>query len=395
MSALRASSTPETARLLEVRDLAVSFGTADGVVEAVRGVSFVVERGRTLGIVGESGSGKSVTAQTIVGLTPGATITGSALFEGRDLLHMSPEGLRGVRGAGIAMIFQDPLSSLHPLYRVGWQIAEMIRVHEDVSRAKAHQRAIELLGLVGIPRPERRVDDYPHQFSGGMRQRAMIAMAVALNPKVLIADEPTTALDVTVQAQIIYLMRRVRYRDHPDHARSRPRRRDRGGRARDVRGACHGARRPAHALLPPSSSVHTRPARLAAGQGRHRRAADPDRGASAEPHPVAGRVPVPPALPRGARALRDGRAAVAGARTGPLVGVLAAGSARGTGVNRVAGARDEVLLRADNVVKHFSTGRRKSSPVVQAVDDVSLEVRRGETLGLVGETGCGKSTLAR
>ena len=209
MSALRASSTPETARLLEVRDLAVSFQTGDGVVQAVRGVSFAVERGRTLGIVGESGSGKSVTAQTIVGLTPGATITGSALFEGRDLLHMSPEGLRGVRGAGIAMIFQDPLSSLHPLYRVGWQIAEMIRVHEDVSRAKAHQRAIELLGLVGIPRPERRVDDYPHQFSGGMRQRAMIAMAVALNPKVLIADEPTTALDVTVQAQIIDLMRRL------------------------------------------------------------------------------------------------------------------------------------------------------------------------------------------
>ena len=209
MSALRASSTPETARLLEVRDLAVSFQTGDGVVQAVRGVSFAAERGRTLGIVGESGSGKSVTAQTIVGLTPGATITGSALFEGRDLLTMSAEGLRGVRGAGIAMIFQDPLSSLHPLYRVGWQIAEMIRVHEDVSRAKARQRAIELLGLVGIPRPERRVDDYPHQFSGGMRQRAMIAMAVALNPKVLIADEPTTALDVTVQAQIIDLMRRL------------------------------------------------------------------------------------------------------------------------------------------------------------------------------------------
>jgi peptide/nickel transport system ATP-binding protein len=209
VSALRASSMPEHSRLLEVRDLAVSFDTADGLVQAVRGVSFGVDKGRTLGIVGESGSGKSVTAQTIVGLTPGATITGSASFEGRDLLSMRGDDLRAVRGAGIAMIFQDPLSSLHPLYRVGWQIAEMIRVHESVSKSAARARAIELLGLVGIPQPARRVDDYPHQFSGGMRQRAMIAMALALNPKVLIADEPTTALDVTVQAQIIDLMRRL------------------------------------------------------------------------------------------------------------------------------------------------------------------------------------------
>ena len=209
MSAERASSTPETARLLEVRDLAVSFGTADGVVEAVRGVSFAVERGRTLGIVGESGSGKSVSAQTIIGLTRDASISGTALFEGRDLLSMSSEELQAVRGAQIAMIFQDPLSSLHPLYRVGWQISEMVRVHQPVSRKQAHAQAVELLRIVGIPRPERRVDDYPHQFSGGMRQRAVIAMALALNPMLLIADEPTTALDVTVQAQIMDLMRRL------------------------------------------------------------------------------------------------------------------------------------------------------------------------------------------
>jgi peptide/nickel transport system ATP-binding protein len=209
VSALRASSTPDPARLLDVRDLAVSFDTADGVVQAVRGVSFSVERGRTLGIVGESGSGKSVSALTILGLTQGARISGSAQFEGRDLLRMPADQLRAVRGAHIAMIFQDPLSSLHPHYRVGWQIAEMIRVHEPVSRRQARSRAVELLGLVGIPRPERRVDDYPHQFSGGMRQRAMIAMALALNPALLIADEPTTALDVTVQAQIMDLMRRV------------------------------------------------------------------------------------------------------------------------------------------------------------------------------------------
>ncbi len=209
MSAERASSTPEPARLLEVRDLAVSFGTADGVVEAVRGVSFSVERGRTLGIVGESGSGKSVSAQTIIGLTRDASISGTALFEGRDLLSMSAQELQAVRGAQIAMIFQDPLSSLHPLYRVGWQISEMVRVHRPVSRKLAHAQAVELLRVVGIPRPERRVDDYPHQFSGGMRQRAVIAMALALNPVLLIADEPTTALDVTVQAQIMDLMRRL------------------------------------------------------------------------------------------------------------------------------------------------------------------------------------------
>ncbi|HEY1480420.1 MAG TPA: ABC transporter ATP-binding protein [Gaiellales bacterium] len=206
---MRASSMPEAARLLEVRDLTVSFDTSDGLVQAVRGVSFGVDEGRTLAIVGESGSGKSVSALTVVGLTQGAHVSGSATFEGRDLLQMSEDDLRDVRGARIAMIFQDPLSSLHPLYRVGWQIAEMVRLHEPATKKQAHARAVELLGLVGIPRPERRVDDYPHQFSGGMRQRAMIAMALALNPKLLIADEPTTALDVTVQAQIMDLMRRL------------------------------------------------------------------------------------------------------------------------------------------------------------------------------------------
>jgi peptide/nickel transport system ATP-binding protein len=195
--------------LLEVRDLHVSFPTEDGVVKAVQGVSFSIDPGQTLGIVGESGSGKSVSTQTILGLTRGAKITGEALLEGRDLLTMKPDELRAVRGAKIAMIFQDPLSSLHPQYKVGWQIVEMIRAHDDMSKERAKARAVELLKLVGIPQPERRVDDYPHQFSGGMRQRAMIAMALALNPAVLIADEPTTALDVTVQAQILDLIERI------------------------------------------------------------------------------------------------------------------------------------------------------------------------------------------
>ncbi len=194
--------------LLEVDNLQVSFPTPDGVVQAVRGVSFQVDAGQTLGIVGESGSGKSVSTQTIMGLTRGAKISGRAVFEGRDLLTLDREELQKVRGAQIGMIFQDPLSSLHPYYRVGWQIVEMIRQHDrQISKAKAHARAVELLTLVGIPQADRRVDDYPHQFSGGMRQRAMIAMAMSLNPKLLIADEPTTALDVTVQAQVLQVIR--------------------------------------------------------------------------------------------------------------------------------------------------------------------------------------------
>src|SRR5499427_3896870 len=196
--------------LLEVTDLRVSFPTADGVVQAVRGVSFTVERGRTLGIVGESGSGKTVLTQSLLGLTPGGQISGKAVFDGINLVGLDPRSLQKIRGKDIAVIFQDPLTSLHPLYKVGWQISEMIRAHDkSVSKAAATERAVELLGHVGIPRPSERVNDYPHQFSGGMRQRAMIAMAISLNPKLIIADEPTTALDATVQAQILDLLLRL------------------------------------------------------------------------------------------------------------------------------------------------------------------------------------------
>ena len=196
--------------LLEVEDLHVSFSTPDGVLKAVRGLNFKVEEGKTLGIVGESGSGKSVSTQTIMGLTRGARVSGAARFQGEDLLAMSNHQLQAIRGAKVGMIFQDPLSSLHPYYRVGWQIVEMIRAHDkSMSKGKAQARAIELLRLVGIPQPDRRVHDFPHQFSGGMRQRAMIAMAMALNPILLIADEPTTALDVTVQAQVLQVMQRL------------------------------------------------------------------------------------------------------------------------------------------------------------------------------------------
>ena len=197
--------------LLEIHDLRVHFRTEGGLLKAVDGVDFEVESGRTLGIVGESGCGKSVANMTILGLTrgPGVEISGQILFEGRDLLTLRDEELHTVRGREIGMIFQDPLTSLHPLYRIGKQITEVITTHRDVSKEAANDRAAELLAQVGIPNPAERLRAYPHEFSGGMRQRAMIAMALANDPKVLIADEPTTALDVTIQAQILQLLQRL------------------------------------------------------------------------------------------------------------------------------------------------------------------------------------------
>ncbi len=197
--------------LLRVEDLRVEFASEDGVVHAVDGITYQVFPGRTLGIVGESGSGKTVSSLTALGLTrrQGARISGRIMFDGQDLLTLSEEKMRAIRGNDIAMIFQDPLSSLHPLYKVGRQLTEAVRAHRDLSKAKARERAVELLGLVGIPDPAGRVDQYPHEFSGGMRQRVMIAMALANEPKLLFADEPTTALDVTVQAQILALMERL------------------------------------------------------------------------------------------------------------------------------------------------------------------------------------------
>ncbi len=197
--------------LLEVTDLRTYFRTDDGIVKAVDGVSFSIEKGKTLGIVGESGSGKSVTCLTIMGLnSKRTTITsGEALWKGKNLLTMNTRELRDIRGSEIAMIFQDPMTSLNPVHKVGKQLTEAIELHRDVTRAQARARALELLKAVGIPRPERRIDDYPHQFSGGMRQRVMIAMALVNNPDLLIADEPTTALDVTTQAQILALMHKL------------------------------------------------------------------------------------------------------------------------------------------------------------------------------------------
>jgi peptide/nickel transport system ATP-binding protein len=201
------SAAPD--KFLRIEDLHVHFPTDDGLVKAVDGLTFDLEKGTTLGIVGESGSGKSVTSLAVMGLHRGtrARVSGHIWLDGEDLLQVSDEELRGLRGRKMAMIFQDPLSALHPYYTIGAQLTEAIQVHEKVSKKAAKTTVVDMLGRVGIPNPEKRYDQYPHEFSGGMRQRAMIGMALINNPELLIADEPTTALDVTVQAQILDLMR--------------------------------------------------------------------------------------------------------------------------------------------------------------------------------------------
>ena len=213
-----ASASPEAlaprldAPLLEVRDLRVSFRTERGLLRAVDAISFRVDTHEIVGVVGESGSGKTVSLMSVMGLItdPNAVIAGSILYKGRELVGLSQRQLRSVRGSEIAMIFQDPMTALTPVYTIGWQIEEQIRAHLDLSRGKARRRAVELLGEVGIPDPASTVDRFPHELSGGMRQRAFIAMALSCNPSLLIADEPTTALDVTVQAQILELLEKLR-----------------------------------------------------------------------------------------------------------------------------------------------------------------------------------------
>ena len=209
---LKTKPIPEGKHLLEVDNLKMYFHTEDGIVHAVDGVSYTLDRGETLGVVGESGSGKSVTAMTLMGLIampPGKIEGGHVYYRGESLLDMTEEQMQHVRGNDIAMIFQDPMTSLNPVYKIGRQVGEGLRLHRGYTKEQALERATELLRLVGIPNPEKRVNEYPHQFSGGMRQRVMIAMALACDPDILIADEPTTALDVTIQAQIIELMQEM------------------------------------------------------------------------------------------------------------------------------------------------------------------------------------------
>lgn len=204
------------ANILEVKDLCTSFFTEDGEVKAVDGVSFSVPAGKTLGIVGESGSGKSITSLSILRLiqSPGKIKSGQVLFGGKDLLKLSDKDMRKIRGNEISMIFQEPMTSLNPVFTIGEQISEVYRIHRNLSKKEAKEKSIEMLKLVGIPSPEKRIDQYPHELSGGMRQRVMIAMALACNPKLLIADEPTTALDVTIQAQILTLIKELQQKLH-------------------------------------------------------------------------------------------------------------------------------------------------------------------------------------
>ena len=213
---LKNQPVPEGSHLLEVDDLQMYFHTEDGVVKAVDGVSYTLDRGETLGVVGESGSGKSVTAMTIMGLIdmpPGRIEGGDVRYRGLSLLNMNERQMQDIRGNDIAMVFQDPMTSLNPVYTIGRQLGEGLRLHRGYSKDEAWKRSVELLDMVGIPNPEERVKDYPHQFSGGMRQRVMIAMALACDPDILIADEPTTALDVTIQAQIIELMQEMQQKN--------------------------------------------------------------------------------------------------------------------------------------------------------------------------------------
>jgi oligopeptide/dipeptide ABC transporter ATP-binding protein len=204
--------------LLSIRDLVVEFTTEDGIVQAVDGVSYELYPGETLGIVGESGSGKSVSTMSILGLIPqppGRIVRGEAIFQGKDLLKASKKDLRRIRGKDMAMVFQDPMTSLNPVLKIGFQIGEAVKTHNPGIKDDAvKKRAVDMLRLVGVPNPERRVDQYPHEFSGGMRQRAMIAMAIANEPSVLIADEPTTALDVTIQAQILEVLKKAQEETH-------------------------------------------------------------------------------------------------------------------------------------------------------------------------------------
>jgi len=378
--------------LLAIDDLRVHFHTDAGVVKAVDGVSWWVRPGETLGIVGESGSGKSVSALAVMGLVqvpPGKYESGRILFRGENLLEADEKRLRQIRGKEISMIFQDPLTSLNPVFRVGDQIAEVVRVHEKVGRVAARLRAVDLLAEVGIPNPKQRAREYPHQFSGGMRQRAMIAMALALDPAVLLADEPTTALDVTVQAQILDLLGTLQSERHTAVVMIThdlgvvAGRADRvlvmyAGRVAEVGSVTDIYQRPAHAY---SLGLLSSLARM---DQRRTERLRPIRG---QP-PSLIRVPAGCAFhPRCPFATEVCRAAA-----------VAAPDDLPPPQERIGGAKAP-LLEVEGLTKHFpiTSGILLKHHVgdVRAVDGVSFSVVRGETLALVGESGCGKSTTAR
>ena len=416
MSLGDASAANRQPALLEVDDLSVAFGTGTGPVTVVDGVGFSVAAGETLGLVGESGSGKSVTSLAVMGLIPprqGRVRAATLRFDGRDLTNLSADEMRRLRGSQLSMVFQEPMTSLNPAFTIGNQIAETVRVHQKVSRAAARTRAVEMLDRVGIPDPHRRVKDYPHAFSGGMRQRAMIAMALSCNPKLLIADEPTTALDVTIQAQILDLLRSLQ---------------------RDLDMAILFVTHDLGVV----AEICDRVVVMYAGQVVEEATADalfveprhpysegllgslPQTAVIGEPLPVIpGQVPRPDALAPGCRfAPRCGYVTDVCATPPPLVvhgagstrcarvdelvlhgsvtGVSVAGSAPAVGAP-TAGAKG-AILEVSGLGKDFpvhSSVLRRVVGQVRAVDGIGFSVGRGETLGLVGESGSGKSTAAR
>jgi peptide/nickel transport system ATP-binding protein len=383
--------------LLAVENLQTHFRTPDGINRAVDGVSFHVEAGETVAIVGESGCGKSVTANSILRLIPEppGKIAGRILFEGRDLLAFSDREMRKIRGNDISMIFQEPMTSLNPVLTIGRQLGETVRLHQGLDRKAAEERSIEMLRLVGIPEPARRIRNYPHQLSGGMRQRVMIAMALACSPKLLIADEPTTALDVTIQAQILDLMRDLKHRvgaaiiliTHDLGVVAEVASRVivmYAGRKVEEAPVAELFRAPKH---PYTQGLIGAVPKLGSSLGGHRtRLAEipgvvPNLKQRIEGCVFAGRCPHATEL------CRQVRAGAGAEGPGPRRRLPLFAPRGGGGMNAAA-----PLLEVNDLVKHFPL---KGRAVVRAVDGVSFEVRRGETLSLVGESGCGKSTVGR
>jgi peptide/nickel transport system ATP-binding protein len=416
-----AAAAAAAAPLLDVRDLHVHFVTSRGVVRAVDGVSYAVRPGEIVAVVGESGCGKSVTALGIMRLLAkpaGRIVGGRVIFDGRDLMTLSEEEMRALRGRDIAMIFQEPMTSLNPVLPIGLQIMEPLQIHLGYDDARAQARAVEVLGLVGISDAARRLDQYPHQFSGGMRQRVMIAIALACNPKLIIADEPTTALDVTIQAQILELMKDLcrrlgialviithnlgivaRYADRvnvmyaarmveqgeADAVFNRPRHPYTVGLMRSVPrlDRPRGAKLETIEGLPPNLLEPPQGCRFAPRcPGRQDRcAADP------------GLVAIEPG--HGSACLRA--AELTDEASYRRFGLVTSGPAA---IHAAPAADQAPILSVRNLTKHFTVSRGLGlfgggTAVVRAVDDVSFEIRRGETLGLVGESGCGKTTVGR
>ncbi|WP_069812167.1 ABC transporter ATP-binding protein [Streptomyces sp. TP-A0874] len=410
--------------ILEVSDLNVSFPSEAGEVQAVRGVSYAVRPGEVLGIVGESGSGKSVSSMAVLGLLPEtARVSGSVKLGGRELLGLSDGAMSKIRGKEIAMVFQDPLSALTPVYSVGYQLAEALRVHQSISKDAARKRAVELLDVVGIPDPHRRVDAFPHEFSGGMRQRAMIAMAIANDPEVIIADEPTTALDVTIQAQVLDVLKRAQ---EVTGAAIVMITHDLGviaGFADQVQVMYAG--RPVE--TGPVDEVYYRPRmpytigllgsipRLDEGrvEDGSRRALTPVEGNPpkmvdlAPGCPFAPRCPVATDVCRTTEpelAVADGAAhRTACHRAGEIGDTLDRATVYpvpelpdAAPVERLPREERPTVLELDQLTKHFPLTKgglvKRRVGTVRAVDGISLDIREGETLGLVGESGCGKTT---